>query len=95
MDKNIIEISDVEHVAKLSRLEFSDEELIKTQKDSAGIVEHFSVLSSVDTSSVSEINDEVGAQRADIECEGLTKDEVIKNAPLHNNSAFIVPRVVE
>lgn len=95
MEKNIIEISDVEHVAKLSRLEFTSEELERFQKDLSGIVEHFASISEVDTTSVPEVDCEVGIVRGDELAEGLTKEEVIKNAPSHNNSAFIVPRVVE
>ena len=95
MGKNTIEISDVKHVARLSRLEFTENELIKIQSDLSGVVEHFSSLSTVDTSTVSDIDSEIGIVRADEVLTSFKKEEVIKNAPAHNGSAFIVPRVVE
>lgn len=95
MEKNIIEISDVEHVASLSRLEFSEEELKKIQEDLSGVVNYFSLLSKVDTANVEISEEVVGALREDKVKESMVKEEVIKNAPFHNDSAFIVPRVVE
>ena len=95
MGKNIIEISDVEHVASLSRLEFSEEELKKIQEDLSGVVNYFSLLSKVDTANVEISEEVVGALREDKVKESMAKEEVIKNAPFHNDSAFIVPRVVE
>lgn len=95
MGKKIIEISDVEHVASLSRLEFSEEELKKIQEDLSGVVNYFSLLSDVDTSKVDESEELVGTARADEAKESIAKEDVIRNAPFHNDSAFIVPRVVE
>lgn len=43
---------DVEHIAKLARLELSDEEAEKFQKELAEVLEYFEVLAELDVSSV-------------------------------------------
>ena len=91
----MVDIKDVKHVADLSRLEFSDSELLKIQEDLSSIVNYCSQLSMVDTSSTETIGEEQGELRADIVCPSIDKIDVVRNAPFHNDSAFIVPRVVE
>ena len=91
----MVDIEDVKHVADLSRLEFLDSELLKIQEDLSSIVNYCSQLSMVDTSSTETIGEEQGELRADIVCPSIDKADVVRNAPFHNDSAFIVPRVVE
>lgn len=95
MEKNIVNLEDVEHVAELSRLEFSGEELKKIQEDLSSIVDYCSLLSSINVENDDDLDSEPGALREDVVKESLPKSEIVKNAPVHNESAFIVPRVVE
>ena len=93
MEKNIVSKEDVEHIAKLSRLEFSEDEMKKIQADLNMIVDYFSILNEVQGDA--EVESKIGEPRADEVQVGLTKNEVVKNAPVHNDNSFIVPKVVE
>lgn len=91
----MVDIKDVKHVADLSRLEFTDEELSKIQEDLSSIVNYCSQLSEVVATSAVSMSGEMGTLRDDSVRESMDKADVVKNAPFHNDSAFIVPRVVE
>lgn len=93
MEKNIVSKEDVEHIAKLSRLEFSEDEMKKIQADLNMIVDYCSILNEVQGDA--EVELKIGEPRADEVQVGLTKNEVVKNAPVHNDNSFIVPKVVE
>lgn len=93
MEKEIVTSEDVEHIAKLSRIEFSETEKVKIQEDLNMIVGYCAILNSVEGDA--EIEKPVGRLRADEAKSGLAKNDVVKNAPFHNESAFIVPKVVE
>lgn len=93
MEKEIVTSEDVEHIAKLSRIEFSETEKVKIQEDLNMIVGYCAILNSVEGDA--EIEKQVGRLREDEAKSGLSKNDVVKNAPFHNESAFIVPKVVE
>ena len=95
MEKDKVSISDVEHVAKLSRLEFSEDEKEKVRNNLNDIVNYFSILSEVNTTGVPILNKPEGTLRKDEVKESLNQAEIVRNAPKHTSSAFIVPRVVE
>lgn len=93
MEKNIVSKEDVEHIAKLSRLEFSEDEMKKIQADLNMIVDYCSILSEVQGDA--EVESKIGEPRVDEVQIGLSKNEVVRNAPVHNDNSFIVPKVVE
>ncbi len=93
MEKEIVTREDVEHIAKLSRIEFSETEKVKIQEDLNMIVGYCAILNSVEGDAEIERMD--GHPRTDEVKSGLLKSDVVKNAPFHNESAFIVPKVVE
>ena len=95
MAKEIITDKDVEDVATLSRLEFNAEEIRGLKKDLNEIVEYFSTLASVNTESIPATVKPEGSPRKDETRLSLESGEVVKNAPHHNQNAFIVPRVFE
>lgn len=95
MEKETVSISDVEHIMKLSRLEFSESEKKSVRKNLNDVVDYFSILSQVDTSNVEAVNKEVGTLREDVIKPSMDSGDVVKNAPKHTQTAFIVPRVVE
>ena len=88
---------DVLHIAKLSKLEFSDEEIEKFTTEMSTIVEYVNTLQGVDTSDVEDqtsvlpLND----LRADEVEPSLSQEEAIKNAPKKRAGGFSVPQVVE
>lgn len=93
MEKEIVTSEDVEHIAKLSRIEFSETEKVKIQEDLNMIVGYCDILNSVEGDA--EIEKQEGHLREDEVRLGLSKSDVVKNAPVHNDSSFIVPKVVE
>jgi len=95
MEKETVSIKDVEHVMKLSRLEFSEAEKEKVRKNLNDIVDYFGLLSQVDTSCIEAVNKEVGTLREDEIKPSMASEEVVRNAPRHTKTAFIVPRVVD
>ena len=88
---------DVLHIAQLSKLEFSDEEIEKFTTEMSTIVEYVNTLQGVDTSDVEDqtsvlpLND----LRADEVEPSLSQEEAIKNAPKKRAGGFSVPQVVE
>jgi aspartyl-tRNA(Asn)/glutamyl-tRNA(Gln) amidotransferase subunit C len=88
---------DVLHIAKLSKLEFSDEEIEKFTTEMSTIVEYVNTLQGVDTSDVEyqttvlPLND----LRADEVEPSLSQEDAIKNAPKKRAGGFSVPQVVE
>lgn len=95
MGKEVVTTKDVEHIMKLSRLEFDENEKEIVKKNLNDIVDYFGILSEVDTTGLPILNKPEGNLREDEVKESLSQCEVVKNAPMHSSSAFIVPRVVE
>ena len=88
---------DVLKIAKLSKLEFQEDEIEKFQTDLNKILEHMEILNNVDTTGVEPLfnvldlkdrlrKDEV--QSVDI------KKELLKNAPNKDDDFIIVPKIV-
>ena len=89
---------DVAHVAKLARLNLTEEETKLFQAQLGRVLEYAEKLREPDTSQV-----EVAAHavpifnifREDEPRAGLTAEEALSNAPRHANGLFIVTKVVE
>lgn len=88
---------EVLHVAKLARLEFSPEEIEKYQQELNDILNYIDMLGEVDTEEVSplsQVNNDVNNLREDSVRKSLTVEEALKNAPMAEDGAVIVPKVV-
>jgi len=93
-----VSISEVEKIAMLSRLSFSDEEKQKFQHDLEAILMAAQRLNELDTSSVEPTAHIQGIEnvlRADIVQPSMDNDKLTAGAPERENGCFIVPRVVE
>ncbi len=88
---------DVLHVAKLSKLEFGEDEIQDMVKDMGAIVDYVNTLSKVDTSDmVMDLNTiALDDLRKDEVKPSLSQEEAIQNAPKKRNGGFSVPQVVE
>ena len=95
MEKETVTLSDVEHVAKLSRLEFSESEKERVKNNLNDIVNYFGTLAEVDTTGIEAVCKPEGELRPDEIQESMPQSEIVRNAPHHTSSAFVVPRVVE
>lgn len=87
----------VEKVARLARLDFPDSDLGEIRKDMEKMIAFIDKLNELDTTGVEPLlhmNEKVMSPRED-EVKGMiSREEAFKNAPLHNDEYFIVPKVI-
>ncbi|KAB7672457.1 Asp-tRNA(Asn)/Glu-tRNA(Gln) amidotransferase subunit GatC [Bacillus sp. B1-b2] len=89
---------EVKHVANLARLAISEEEAEVFQKQLDAIITFAEQLNEVDTDGVeptSHVLDMKNVLREDIPTKGLPVEEVLKNAPDHENGQIKVPSIIE
>lgn len=89
---------DIIYIAKLSRLEFTDEELEKYTKDLDNIVNFANTLSEIDVTGVKPTNhilDIKNVFRKDEVKPSYDRDLILKNAPTKAGGCVSVPKVVE
>jgi aspartyl-tRNA(Asn)/glutamyl-tRNA(Gln) amidotransferase subunit C len=92
-----VERSDVERVAELARLRFSDEELDSFTTEMNGILELFEVLSGVETEGVEpafRVLRRSNVFRDDEPGEMLEPGDALANAPDAHDGSFRVPDVL-
>lgn len=92
----MIEIKDVEHVAKLARLELSEEEKVKFSKQLGDILKYMEQLNEVDTTGVEPMNHPIdfsNVMRDDVVHYEQTREELMANAPEVEQDYFKVPKI--
>jgi len=88
---------DIEHIAKLARLKFNDEEANKMQDEMNKILEYVEKLNELDTSEIEPLThvlDLKNVTREDVVEQTLTADDMLKNAPSKTEKFFRVPKVI-
>ena len=89
---------DIEHVAKLARLELTDEEKARLRDQLGVILENAAKVSEVATDVVPPTAHAIprsNVLRPDEITQSLTTEEVLSNAPEVEDDRFKVPKVVE
>lgn len=89
---------DVKHIAELSKLEFSDEELEYFTDEFSKIIEYMGQLKEVDTEGVEptySVSSKTQPLREDVVHESLDKEEVLKNAPEEQYGYFKLPSIMD
>ena len=89
---------DIEHVARLSRLELTDQEKVRLRDQLGVILENAAKVSEVATDDVPATAYAIprsNVLRSDEVTPSLTVEEVLSNAPEVEDDRFKVPRVVE
>lgn len=89
---------DVEHIADLARLQLSEEEKERFAQQLGSILEHVARLQELETAGIpptSSVLPEQRALRADAPRAGLTKEELLSNAPEVMEDQFRVPPILE
>lgn len=92
----MITVKDVEHVAKLARLELTEEEKIKFANQLGDVLKYVEQMNEVDTSSIEPMAhaiDFVNVMREDKVLYEQTKAELMKNAPNEEDGFFKVPKI--
>ncbi len=96
--KEVISLTELKKVARLSKLEFSEEELQDFFQDINNIVAHFEKLNELDLQDVSPTSHLSWSEPpffSDEPQEGEGGEEVLKRAPWVVNGYFVVPRIVD
>jgi aspartyl-tRNA(Asn)/glutamyl-tRNA(Gln) amidotransferase subunit C len=91
-------MKDVEHVARLARLELSAAEKERMRKELDGILSYIDKLRAVDTRGVEPTSHAVpltNVMRDDTEVASLPQDEMLANAPDRHGELFRVPKIIE
>ncbi|HEY3376023.1 MAG TPA: Asp-tRNA(Asn)/Glu-tRNA(Gln) amidotransferase subunit GatC [Armatimonadota bacterium] len=89
---------EIEHVALLSRLKLSEDEIGRFTDQLNSILGHFEQLKEADTSraaGTSHVVPMTNVMREDVQRPSFTPDEALQNAPERRADLFRVPRVVE
>ncbi|MCI0548292.1 MAG: Asp-tRNA(Asn)/Glu-tRNA(Gln) amidotransferase subunit GatC [Candidatus Rokubacteria bacterium] len=97
-EKTKISLQEVEHVARLARLELSGVEKERMRRELDGILSYIDKLRALDTTGVEPTSHAVpltNVLRDDVEKPSLPRDEMLANAPDRNRELFRVPRIIE
>jgi len=94
-----VTIKDVEKIAKLAKLKFTEDEKVKLQGEMNEVLGYIDTINQIpgldDVQPLENINDTENIFREDIDKPGITKQEALKNAPEKTDNFFKVPKVLE
>lgn len=93
-----LSIEEVEHFARLARLELSAEEKETYRKQLSDILDYAARLQALDTASIPPTSSVLPARsvlRRDEAREGLPREDVLRNAPQVEDGQFRVPPVLD
>lgn len=95
-----MEVNDalVDKLAHLSRLHFNKEEKAEIKKDLQNMIGFVEKLNELDVEGVEPMlfmSDEVNVLREDEIKGSVSREEALKNAPLHDEQFFKVPKVIK
>ncbi|HET7116225.1 MAG TPA: Asp-tRNA(Asn)/Glu-tRNA(Gln) amidotransferase subunit GatC [Hanamia sp.] len=88
----------IEKLAHLSRLEFSEEEKQEIKIDLEKMIGFIDKLNELDTTGVEpllHVSENVNIFRKDEVHGEIRREDVFKNAPLHDDEFFKVPKVIK
>lgn len=89
---------DVAHVARLCRLELTDEELDLYAPQLAAILDHAATVAGLDLAGVAPMSHPLPVRnvfRTDVVGECLHQGEALAGAPASMDGRFLVPRILE
>jgi aspartyl-tRNA(Asn)/glutamyl-tRNA(Gln) amidotransferase subunit C len=90
----MIDREQVLHVARLARLELSDEEVETMAAELSGILDHVDRMSELDLEGVApttHVVEVTGALRADEPRPSWPRDDMLEQAPASKDGGFLVP----
>ena len=92
-----VSIQEVENIAKLAKLAFSEEEKIKFTRHFNQILTYMEKLNELDTTEISptlHVNGIKNVMRPDKAEESMNVDDILSNAPNSKSGCFSVPKVI-
>jgi len=93
-----IDEQQVQHVASLAKLKFTDEELSEFTPQLESIIDLFETLEKVDTTGVKPMTsatDQVNVMREDVAVNSNQREALLKNAPEAENGYIKVPAIID
>lgn len=93
----MVTTKDIEYIAKLAKLNFSDEEKEKLVFQMGDIVEFANQVSGLDTEGIEPSNHILKIQnvfREDEIKESYSRDDILKNAPVKEAGCIVVPNII-
>ncbi len=90
--------ADVDKIAKLAKLDLSEDEREKLTSQLSDIISYVEKLSKLDTKDVeplAHVNDLMNVFRKDEPRPSIEKEDVFKNSPQNDNEFFLVPKVLK
>lgn len=93
-----IDRSAVDHVARLARLDLSEEERSRMQVELSAILDHAERIQALDLDDLEPTSHPVplkNMMRADDVIPSLSQDDAMQNAPDREEGRFRVPRIIE
>ena len=95
-----MEVNDalIEKLAHLSRLKFDDAEKAAIKNDLQSMISFVEKLNELDTTGVEPLihmSENINVLREDEVKVSITREEALKNAPLHDDRFFKVPKVIK
>jgi aspartyl-tRNA(Asn)/glutamyl-tRNA(Gln) amidotransferase subunit C len=88
---------EIGHVAKLARLNMSQEEIEAMARQLDNILNYVAKMNEIDTDSITPTSHAisiVNAFREDEVKESLPREKALENGPLQDGESFVVPRVI-
>jgi aspartyl-tRNA(Asn)/glutamyl-tRNA(Gln) amidotransferase subunit C len=98
MSETRITLDQVRHVARLARLELTDDEERHLQADLSSILAYIDKLNELDTAAVeptAQVGDAGTPMREDQVTNRPAPDELLQNAPAKRNHLIVVPKIIE
>ena len=92
----MINKEEVKHVAKLARLELTDEEVNKYSQQLGSILEYVEQMNEVNTTGIEPMPHAIpvyNVMREDVVKYEQTKEEMMANAPFEEDGFFRVPKI--
>lgn len=89
---------EVRHVAKLARLNCTDEEITLFTEQLGAILEYIDQLDELDTTNIEPLAHCLPVHnvfREDVPQPSLTNDQALKNAPQRDGEFFAIPKVLD
>lgn len=95
-----MEVNDamVDKLAHLSRLKFNDDEKAEIKKDLQNMIAFVEKLDELNLEGIKpllHISEEINVLREDEVKGSISREEALKNAPLHDGQFFKVPKVIK
>ena len=95
-----MEVNDelIDNLSKLARLEFNDKDKVEIKNDLQKMIAFIDKLNELDTTGVEPLlhmSNNINVLREDEVKGSISREDALKNAPVHDEQFFKVPKVIK